>query len=86
MTSSRHPISSSSPPRSTSKRVESDHYTPPVSTQVDLQRLVSEEIHDHAWEFNSKRIAAMLSATGKGPLDALVNSACEALGRKTPPV
>ena len=28
----------------------------------------------------------MLSATGKGPPDTLVNSACEALGRRTPPV
>ena len=35
----------------------------------------SEEIHDHAWEFNTKGIAETLSATGKGPTESLLGSA-----------
>jgi hypothetical protein len=49
--------------------------------------LVSKDIHGHTWEFDAERIAKMLSATDKVPLDAdaLVNSAHKALGKMTSP-
>ena len=74
---------SSSPLRGTSGRVERNHHTP-VSAQVDLQSLLSEEIRDHAWEFNSNRITEMLSVTGNGPTETLVNSAHKTL-KPNPP-
>ena len=79
MSSSPHPASS--PLRSSSKKIKSDHYTPPVSDQADLQERLSKELHGHAWQFDAQRIAEMLSATGKGPTEALVNSAYKALSR-----
>ena len=54
------------------------------TSQPDLQRLLL-DIHDHAWEFKAERIAGMLSPTGETPSDILVNSAHEALGKKTSP-
>jgi len=78
MSSSPHPPS---PLRSTSGRVKSDH-TIPVSVQLDLQKQLSKGIHDHAWEFDAKRIAEMLSAAGKAPSNALVDSAHKALEKR----
>ena len=77
MSSSPNPISS--PLRSTSKKVKSDHYTPPVSDQVDLQKRLSKELHDHAWQFDASRVAEMLSVDGTGPTETLVKLAREAL-------
>ena len=59
--------------------MKSDHHTPPVSGQVDLQKRLSKELRDHAWQFNAKRIAEMLSANGKGPPETLVKSTHKAL-------
>jgi len=73
----------STPLRGSSKKTSSDHHTPPVTSQSGLQESLSQEIHNDTWEFDAKRIAKMLSATGEGPPDALVNSAHEALGKKT---
>jgi hypothetical protein len=49
---------------------------------VDLQESLFKELRDHAWEFDSKRIAVMLSATGEGPSDTLVDSAHTVLGKR----
>ena len=76
---SSSPRPASPPLRSTSTGVKSDYRTPSVSAQSDLQKLLSGGIHDHAWQFNAVRIAEMLSATGKGPTEVLVNSTHEAL-------
>jgi len=54
----------STPLRGSSKKITSDHHTPPVSSQSDLQESLSQEIHDHTWEFDAERVAKMLSATG----------------------
>jgi hypothetical protein len=53
-----------------------------VSAQSDLQESLSDEIRGHAWASNAKRIAGMVSATGEGQSDILVDSAHEALGKK----
>jgi len=76
---------SSSSIRTSSERVKSDHQTPPVSTQEDLQESLSQELCDHAWQFNAERIAEMLSATGERPTEALMNSAHEGLLKKQTP-
>ena len=55
------------------------HHTPPVSDQAELQKHLSKELHDHAWEFDAERVAQMLSADDKGPTETLVQSAHEAL-------
>ena len=73
MSSSPNPISS--PLRSTSKKVKSDHYTPPVSDQLDLQKRLSKELRDHAWQFDANRVAEMLSTDDKGPAETLVKLA-----------
>ena len=49
------------------------------SDQADLQNRLSKELHDHAWEFDAKRVAEMLSANSKGPTKTLVESAHKAL-------
>ena len=63
---------------------------PPMSLSSglasDLQESPSKENHDHTLEFNAERIAKMLSASDKGPPDALVGSAHEALERGVSPV
>ena len=51
----------------------------------DLQESLSKEIHDHAWKFDANRIAEMLSATGEGPLEMLVDSAHEVLRKMNSP-
>ena len=73
MSSSPHPTST--PLRSSSKKIKSGHHTPPVLSQADLQKSLSKEIRGHAWEFDAERIAQMLSATGKAPTETLVTSA-----------
>ena len=40
--------------------MKSDNHTPPVSSQVDLQKRLSRELHDHAWKFDANRVAEML--------------------------
>ena len=79
MSSSPHPASS--PLRSSSKKVKSDRHTPPVSDQAELKERLSKELHDHTWQFDAQKIAGMLSATGEGPTEALVNSAYKALSK-----
>ena len=49
------------------------------SAQADLQKRLSKQLHDHAWQFDAKRVAEMLSANGEGPTEALVKSAHKAL-------
>jgi len=78
-------VPTSTPLRGSSKKITSDHHTPPVSSRSDLQESLSQEIHDHTWEFDAKRIAKVLSATDEGPPDALVDSAHKVLGEKTSP-
>jgi len=80
MSSSSAPTST--PLRASSKKIKSDHHTPPVSHQSDLKESLSKEIRNHTWEFDAERIAKMLSAANKGPSAALVDSAHEALGKK----
>ena len=72
MSSPPHPVSS--PLRRISKKVESDHHTPPTSGQTELQKHPSKELGDNTWQFDGKRIAQMLSANGKGPNETIVNS------------
>jgi hypothetical protein len=69
------PASGSTPSRPSSRKQSSSHHTPPVTSQADLQETLSKEIHNHVWKFDAKRIAEMLSATGKGSPDRLVDSA-----------
>ena len=76
-------VLTSTPLRGSSKKISSGHYTSPVTSQYDLQESLSQEVHDHTWEFDAERIARMLSATGEGPPDALVDSAHKVLGKKT---
>jgi len=83
MSSSPHPVSSQLRP--SSKKVKGDHRTPPVSAQADLQKNLSKELRDHAWQFNAERIAKMLSATGERPTEGLVNSAHKTLLKKQAP-
>jgi len=52
----------------------------------DLQESPSKENHDYTLEFDAERIAKMLSASDKGPPDALVSSAYEAVERGVSPV
>ena len=77
-------VPTSTPLRGSSKKISSDHHTPPATFQSDLQESLSQEIHDHTWEFDAERIAKMLSATSEGPPDALVDSAHQVLGKNTP--
>jgi len=69
----------SSPLRSSTKEVKSDHHTPTTLDQADLRNRLSKELDDHAWQFDAKRVAEMLSANGKGPTKTLVESTHEAL-------
>lgn len=50
--------------------------------QSSLQKRLSEEINDYAWEFEANRIAKMLSAAGNLPSDPLVSSAHSTLERR----
>ena len=68
--------------RSTSGRLKNNRHVPPVPAQAELPKLLSEEAHDHAWEFDTERISGILSATGKSLSDILVNSAHKALRGK----
>lgn len=52
-----------------------------MSAQSDLQKRLS-KIQDHAWEFDAKRVAEMLSAAGEGPSGTLVDSAHKTLEEK----
>ena len=61
----------------------SGQHTPPA--RFNLQKLLSEEVQDHAWEFSAKRIAEMLSAVGNGPSDILVSSTHKALDEMEQP-
>ena len=63
-------------------RLKNNRHVPPVPAQAELLKLLSEEAHVHAWEFDTERISGILSATGKGLSDILVNSAHKALRGK----
>ena len=69
------PHPTTTPLIATSKRLKSDHRTPEVVSQETLQKSISREIRDHVWKFDPERIAKMLSATGNGPTEALVELA-----------
>jgi len=77
MSSSSDPTSS--PLRGSDKKATSDDDTPPVSDQAELQTRLLKELHDHAWEFEARRVTEMLSINGKGPTETLVKSAYNAL-------
>ncbi|KAF9649200.1 hypothetical protein BDM02DRAFT_3142988 [Thelephora ganbajun] len=53
-------------------------------SQADLQEFLSREIRDDSWQFDSKRIAEMLSTTREAPQNKLVDSTYQGLQKKAP--
>ncbi|KAF9644695.1 hypothetical protein BDM02DRAFT_3190360 [Thelephora ganbajun] len=62
--------------------MSSSPHTSPASSQADLQKSLSREIRDNSWQFDSKRIAKMLSATCNAPEDEFVDSTYQELQKK----
>jgi hypothetical protein len=52
---------------------------------MDLRKRLSAEILEHAWQFNAKEVATMLSTDGNAPPDNVVKSACKPLPKEVPP-